>query len=101
MLKNNFSCDRCGAKLSYKELLKFNKNSPTNCKSCQTTLYPIKTLPFNWAFLIGFVSTVMPAEIIFNTTNSLTSAFAVALIGGILAILGIAIYTYLSTELRS
>ncbi|WP_395785481.1 hypothetical protein [Aquirufa sp.] len=47
------------------------------------------------------MSTVVPAEIIFNTTNSLTSAFTAALAGGILAILGIAIYTYLSTEFRS
>jgi hypothetical protein len=101
MPKNNFSCDRCLAKISYKELLNFNINSTTICKSCHTTLYPVKTIPLNWAFFIGFVSTVVPAEIIFNTTNRITYAFTAALAGGILAILGIAIYTYLSTEFRS
>jgi hypothetical protein len=101
VLKNNFSCDRCSAKLSYKELFKINKNSTTICESCHTRLYPVKTIPFNWTFFIGFVSTVVPAEIIFNTTNNQTQAFTFALVGGILAILGIAIYTYQSTEFRS
>ena len=101
MKNKKFSCDKCHEKLSYKELFKLNKNSTTTCKSCNARLYPVRTISFNWAFFIGFVSTVVPAEIILNTSNNLTHAFIVALTGGVLAISGIALYTYNSTEFKS
>lgn len=99
--KTTFSCDRCYEKVSPKELFKLNKNSITTCKSCNAKLYPDKTIPFNWAFFIGFASTVIPAEICFNITNSILYMFSVAAIGGLLAVLGIAIYTYNTTDFKS
>lgn len=99
--KTKFSCDRCYEKVSVKELFKLNKNSVTTCKSCNATLYPNKTITFNWAFFIGFSSTVIPAEISFNITNSILFMLSVAMTGGLLAVLGIAIYTYNTTEFRS
>jgi hypothetical protein len=99
--KTSFSCDRCQEKVPLRELFKLNKNSITICKSCNATLYPDKTTPFNWAFFIGFASTVIPAEICYNITNSILYMFSVAAIGGLLAVLGITIYTYKTTEFRS
>lgn len=102
-MQNNttFSCDRCNEKVPIIELFKINKDSQTICKFCNTRLYPKKTIAFNWTFFIGFAATVIPAEIIFNTSNDTALAFAVAIIGGALAILGIATYTYLTTEFIS
>lgn len=99
--KTNFSCDKCNYKVPVIELLKFNKNSKTICRFCNTTLYPKKTIAFNWAFFIGFISTVLPAEIIFEISNNTIIAFSVATTGGALAFLGIVTYTYLTTEFIS
>jgi hypothetical protein len=99
--KTKFSCDRCYEKVSFNELFKLNKNNVTTCKSCNAKLYPNKTITFNWAFFIGFSSTVIPAEISFNITNSILFMFSVALTGGLLAILLIVIYTYNTTDFRS
>ena len=97
----SFSCDRCHANISVKELFKLQKNSTTTCKSCHATLHSNETISFNWAFFIGFCSTVIPAEISFNMTNSLAIMIVTAMIGGILAVIGIAFYTYNTTRFSS
>ncbi|CAM3861001.1 hypothetical protein AQAU111925_10065 [Aquirufa aurantiipilula] len=99
--KSYFTCDNCHNKISFWETFKTNKNSKTICNFCNTELHPIKTISFNWSFFIGFISTVIPAEIVLKYYNSVPIAFFVALCGGILSVLGIAFYTYKSTELKS
>jgi uncharacterized paraquat-inducible protein A len=96
-----FSCDKCHEKVPLVALIKIKKGSMTICNFCHTLLYPRKTIAFNWAFFIGFILTVLPAEIIFKTSDNMPLAFSAAIIGGVLAVLGIAAYTYLTTEFRS
>lgn len=99
--KSYFTCDNCHNKISFWETFKTKKNSKTICNICNTELHPIKTISFNWAFFIGFTSTVIPAEITIYYFDNILVAFFVALCGGILSVLGIAFYTYNSTELKS
>lgn len=99
--KSSFSCDRCQASISIKELFRLQKNYTITCKSCNATLHPNETISFNWAFFIGFCSTVIPAEISSNIGNSLPIMITTAMIGGILAVIGIAFYTYNTTKFSS
>jgi hypothetical protein len=99
--KTSFSCDRCRANISIKELFRLQKNSITTCKLCNATLHSNETISFNWAFFIGFCSTVIPAEISFKMTNSLATMIIAAVIGGILAVIGIALYAYNTTKFSS
>jgi hypothetical protein len=100
-IKNSFSCDRCQAKISIRELFRLQRNSITTCKSCHATLHPNETISFNWAFFIGFCLTVIPAEISFYMTNSFSIMITAAMIGAILAVIGIAFYTYNTTKFSS
>lgn len=97
----NFTCDRCNSKVSFWETLNLKRNHITVCNTCGAKLYPIKTKSFNWGFAISFVAVVIPAEIVYIFTHNLAKMFVVAIICAIVAIFGIAFYTYKTTKFRN
>lgn len=96
-----FACDRCFNKVSFREVFKFGKSSKTTCIYCKSELRPIQKLSFNARFFIGFLATVIPFQLIFNYTKDISVAFLIAIFCSILSVLGLAVFTYNSTEFTS
>lgn len=96
-----FHCDKCNAKVSFWETFKLKREYVTKCKVCGVSLYPVKTAAFNWMFVLGFVSVILPAEIMYRLTANLTKTFAIATFFALIAIFAVAYYTYKTTEFRS
>ncbi len=101
MAKKYFSCDKCQKKVPFIEVFKFNNNTQTVCNNCNTVLIPKKTISFNWAFFIGFAITTLSAEISLRIYDDFFTAFSIAFCVGSIGIIGIATYTYKTTEFIS
>lgn len=93
-----FKCPRCKNSISLKELFRFNKNHQTICNNCNTVLNPAKIKSWNWAFVIGLLSVVIPAKIILYYYNDFLMAAFVGLLGGVFGILFVAIHAYFTTK---
>ena len=99
-MSKKFSCPRCKAKVSFKELFNFKKGHITKCSNCGAELIPKNVKSFNFGFFIGFPSVVIPAYTILLLYKNLFFAVLVGIVTGAIAILGVAYYTYLTTEFK-
>ncbi len=93
-----FICPNCRTKVSYKELFIFKKNHQTICKKCYANLKPQKTLSFNTTFIMGLIVTVVPGYILMSYNLPVWIIFGIPFMLAILTILGVALYTYKTTE---
>lgn len=93
----NFKCPKCKNSISLKELFCFKRNHQTICSNCKAILSPKKIKSFNWGFGIGFSAVVIPAQIVLFYFNDFLMAAYVGLLGSIIGILFVSLYTYLTT----
>lgn len=99
-MSKNFSCPKCQTKIPFSEVFNFKKDHITKCTNCNSELAPKNSKSWNFGFFIGFLGVVIPAYAILHFYNSFFAAALVGLITGVLAIISVALYTYLTTKFK-
>ncbi|GGE23097.1 hypothetical protein [Psychroflexus salis] len=99
-MSEKFLCPKCKTKVPFKETFNFKKNHITKCSNCGAELTPKNVKSWNFGFFIGFIGVVIPAYTILHLYKSFLLAVFVGIVTGAIAILGIAYYTYLTTEFK-
>ena len=99
--ENNFSCPKCGQKISIKELFNFKKGHETICPRCNEYLMPEKSKSWNWGFFIGFISVIIPGKICLYFFDSFILLMLTGLLIGSIAIICIAYFVYKTTIFKS
>lgn len=99
-MSEKFLCPKCKTKVPFKETFNFKKNHITKCSNCGAELTPKNVKSWNFGFFIGFIGVVIPAYTILHLYKNFLLAVFVGIVTGAIAILGIAYYTYLTTEFK-
>ena len=97
MKNNNFICPICNSKISWKELLVFNRNHITECQHCKTKLTPDNKKSFQWGFAFGFLGAVLPMKIYLYYFDNFINAFLFGILGAVISFAIIFIYIYKTT----
>lgn len=95
---NKFKCPKCDRPIPIKELFNFNKKHQTVCNNCKITMKPKNIKSWNWGFIIGFATFVIPAKISLLYNDNYLMAAIIGFAGGTIGIISVALYTYLTTE---
>lgn len=99
-MNKKFLCPKCKTKVPFKETLNFKKDHITKCSNCGAELTPLNVKSWNFSFFIGFIGVVIPAYTVLQVYKNFLLAVFVGIVTGAIAILGIAYYTYLTTEFK-
>ena len=74
-------------KVPFMEVIKFKTNHVTICSSCGLGIVPKNIKSWNFGFLVGFVSVVIPAFLILRYYNNFPFAMIVGIMTGSIGIL--------------
>lgn len=100
-MSEKFLCPKCKSKVPFKETFNVKKDHIIKCSNCGAELTPKNVKSWNFGFFIGFISVVIPAYTILHLYKNFLLAVLVGIVTGAIAILGIASYTYFTTELKN
>lgn len=95
----SFQCPHCWRKLPFSFVVKIKNDHEFECPNCREMLVPEKTKSFLWGYVLGFLSFVVPAQVLLYLYDDITLAFSVSAVCAMVAILLIALYVYSNTSL--
>lgn len=96
--KEPFICPHCGKKLPFRIILKIKNGHKFNCSHCGEVIVPLKTKSFTWGYVIGFLSFVVPQQIVFYLHQDFMLSFLIGLLHTIVAFGLVSLYLYFCTE---
>lgn len=97
--KEKFQCPHCKSKLPFLFVVKIKNGHEFECPSCGETIMPEQTKSFLWGYVLGFLSFVVPAQVIIYMYDNIVLAFMVSTMSALTVIFLIALYVYSNTIL--
>lgn len=79
-------------------MFNFRRNHVTKCTVCNVELVPKNIISLKFSSFIGFIATAIPGHLALRFYNDFLTSISIGALTGSLAILGLAVYTYLTTE---
>ena len=86
------TCPRCGYKFSVLEISHVNKLHPFICPNCGNKLHPVNLKSWVFGYILGFITTGVPAKLYLYFEHDIVIALAIGLVCGSTAIFVFAIY---------
>lgn len=96
--KEPFSCPHCAKKLPFRIILKVKNGHELDCPNCGEIIVPLKTKSFTWGYVIGFLSFVIPQQIVFYLHRDIVMAFLIGILHSVTAFGLVSIYLYCNTQ---
>lgn len=97
--KEKFQCPHCKKKLPFFFVVKIKSDHEFECPNCGNTIVPESTKSFVWGYVLGFLSFVVPAQLLLYLYNDFLLAFMVSIMSALTVIFFIALYVYSNTIL--
>ena len=97
--KEKFECPHCKMKLPFFFVIKIKTDHEFDCLYCGEKMVPERSKSFTWGYVIGFLSFVLPAQILRYLNQDFVVVFLVALLFGLVSVFFVASYVYTTTHL--
>ncbi len=93
-----FCCPHCERKMPFRLIMKVKKDHVFECPYCEGGVVPKKTKSFAWGYVLGFLSFVIPQQIVFYLHEDIVLAFLIGFLHFVVAFGLVSLYLYLNTE---
>ena len=96
--KEPFCCPHCGKKLPVSIIMKIKREHVFECPFCGGAIVPKKTKSFTWGYVIGFLSFVIPQQIVLSLEQDIVLAFLIGILHVVVTFGLVSLYLYLNTK---
>jgi len=93
-----FCCPHCERKLPFRLIMKVKNEHVIDCPFCGESVVPKKTKSFTWGYVIGFLSFVVPEQIVFYLHEDIVMAFLIGFLHALTAFGLVSLYLYCNTK---